>query len=392
MDDQQDIIKPTNIKVLEASPKDKAMAVGYKFIYSKFRYTPLELRIIYTIANSKDFQDSIHNAMDAKKGKGTNSLFSDAICCKLPLSDISDNPNDYKNIKKAFERLASKAIAADTNYKINGKGKTYNHWKYIPFLAMPETDNGTGYAQFYMHQDVCNAIIDITKGWRAFELKILASLTSSYSMYFYTRFSRQDKSNNGFINVSFDKLQEDMYIPKSYLTNTKMLKERVLDTAKAELDKKANYSFEYELTKSKYSRKVDGITFKVYHIAKNDVTDKKVLENKEKHLIGAQGVVSNKFKDFLLNEMNISESQLAIHVKCGNLFKIETAYKNRYGLSAYFNYLVEKCDELKERALKKSNDPNDICKYLIGTLIRNIVPEIEKETHEIRKSTTKVSK
>lgn len=346
--------------------ENKELKAGYKFIFGKYKYTTWELRVIYNIIYSKGFQDKIQLLINKKKNgeKYGSNVFPHTVHVSIPLNQITQNKNEYNDVWRAFCNLDEKSYKVITDKK-NAK---------IRLLVFPTMDKVTKIISFDMMPEVCESFIDISKGFRNFEFRILCSLTSSYSMRFYAMFAHQDKdNNNGIRSIKIERLKEILQFPETYLGNITMLKKRILEPARTELNKVANYSFNYELTRTGLSRKYDGIKFQVIHIPANDVKDAKRLENKEKTIIQKYSKISIPLYDILLHEVQFQENEIKSNT--ANFILLENVYKSQYG-SNYINEIAAKLFELKGRALRRDRDHWQA--YVIGA-IKKITADMEQE-------------
>ena len=152
------------------------------------------------------------------------------IPCRYLLSNSDKN---YTNIPKAFG-LADKKITYSKD----------NRDYYLTVISFPELvkQGGRSYVTFVIHNDLWHALLDFSKGYRLFSMTSLMSLSSTYSVILYLLVSQQRGPMNLGINYLRQLLGCDKL--KSYNRGFNFFN-RIIDPARAELDEKTPYSFEY---------------------------------------------------------------------------------------------------------------------------------------------------
>ena len=152
----------------------------------------------------------------------------------LPARYLLDKGStNYHCISKAFS-LADKRITYEKN-------DIYYH---LHIIAFPEfrKDGKNKLVTFVMHREIWHSLLDFVKGYRLISLPTIMALQSTYSVVMYLLCSQQSRP----ITYSITRLREltNTMDKKAYSRNSNFFA-KVLDVAKAELDKKAPYSFDY---------------------------------------------------------------------------------------------------------------------------------------------------
>jgi len=146
---------------------------------------------------------------------------------------LDKGSTNYHCIKKAFT-LADKRITYEKN-------DIYYH---LHILAFPEFRKAgkNKLITFVIHREIWHALIDFVKGYRLVSLPTMMTLQSTYSVVMYLICSQQTRP----ITYSIMRLREmtNTLDKRAYARNSNFFA-KVLDVAKAELDKKAPYSFDY---------------------------------------------------------------------------------------------------------------------------------------------------
>lgn len=146
---------------------------------------------------------------------------------------LDKGSTNYHCIKKAFS-LADKRITYEKN-------DIYYHLHIIAFPEFRKAGKNK-LITFVVHREIWHALIDFVKGYRLVSLPTLMALQSTYAVVFYLIVSQQTRP----ITYSITRLREmtNTLDKKAYARNNNFFA-KVLDVAKAELDKKAPFSFDY---------------------------------------------------------------------------------------------------------------------------------------------------
>lgn len=146
---------------------------------------------------------------------------------------LDKGSTNYHCIKKAFT-LADKRITYEKN-------DIYYHLHIIAFPEFRKSGKNK-LITFVIHREIWHALIDFVKGYRLVSLPTMMTLQSTYSVVMYLICSQQTRP----ITYSIMRLREmtNTLDKRAYSRNSNFFA-KVLDVAKAELDKKAPYSFDY---------------------------------------------------------------------------------------------------------------------------------------------------
>jgi len=221
----------------------KDIIQSYIITTAKFNFSVYEKRILYRIVENLQF------LLDGKKlnqkYKIDKNLFGD-FRFQMPISDFlkDGDKSNHKEVKKAFKRLQTKILEYEDDKR----------WASISLLTNPILDKYSDIVSFTIHNMILDALMNFSKGYRKYELKIAMQFESVYAMRFYELISGQKTP----ICYSIDQLKEIFQITNKY-TYIKDFRLYVLDVAKKELDKCSPYTFTYEMNKT--GRKFTSITF-----------------------------------------------------------------------------------------------------------------------------------
>lgn len=374
---------------------NKQVYASKAFALARYKYTPIEMRILASIIYSKGIQDKIHAFLDYKKDKGSlrghnyttdkgfASLFGfpRSIDLEIPLSDFTTNPKEYKDIQNALKNIAN----------IEKRPFEYEDkkvWKALTFIAFLEIEKENLICKFSMHKDICNLIAHVNNGFRRFEFEIICSLKSYYSMRFYMMFAHQDKykepneDKEGYVTFELSELKEMFKLGDSYIENVAAFKQTI-KKAKKELDEKANYSFEVEYFKGKKAyKKTEKVRFHIIHKAENEREEENKLQRQINHAIETQfPPITMQFKDYLLNELQFSDKE--IYSSQANFQKAQKFFIVAFGEDFLDKGVGDKLYNMKTRYLADPNKDRNWQRYIVGTLkntttLQAIISEIRK--------------
>lgn len=146
---------------------------------------------------------------------------------------LPDGSNHYELVINAARSLMQKQIEYyDT------KTKTFFLSPVIYNLTL---EKGSGKVRFYTSRRVFDAVVDLTKGYSAYELEKAMQLPSPYALRFYILMNSQTQP----LTISVDDLRKMFGLEDKYKLNADFIK-RVVDSSKKVLDESKYNSFNYE--------------------------------------------------------------------------------------------------------------------------------------------------
>jgi len=227
------------------------------------------------------------------------TLYNDRIIT-MPINAFlaGENDENYTRVKEALKKLRNKTF----EYENGGK------WKLVGIIEKPNFDI-SGVAQFELQPEVYDAILNFSKGYRKYELKVAMQFESVYAMRFYELMSGQKTP----LCYSIDQIKDMFQISDKY-DRVNDFKKKVLDTAKRELDKCSPYTFNYEMNKT--GRKFTSVTF--YPKYQPQFRD----DNLEKHELRKQISLSwdlpKEVTDYLIHNFDFTKDGIKNNL---NIFK-----------------------------------------------------------------------
>jgi len=326
----------------------KEVIQSYIVTTARYEFNVYEKRVLYRI---------IEMTQDLLEGKKLNQkyrldkLLIDLWEVHLPITALLQNENDthYSRIKEALRTLSRKFIQYEDD-KV---------WKEFPLIGYPEIGKYTGIVKFKIHEDIYNALLDFSKGFKKYELKTAFEFNSVYAMRFYELFSKQRTP----LIFSIIQLKKMFGVESKYKQINDFIR-KVIEAAKKELDEKSPYSFTY--TPLKTGRMITSIKFHPYVIREN--ADEEFIEmqgDADKRKYGATWLIEKQVLDYLREQYNFSNPELN-----NNIGLFEQAQKTVPDLLFFLS-------EIKAKALRANNPKG----YVINALRKkmNIRPKPKKE-------------
>ena len=222
---------------------NKKVVQSYTLTTSRYKFTAYEKRILYRIVEFA--QDEIKGIMIRDNlHKIDHNLWGRELT--MPVADILKNEKDenYTKAKAAFSSLQKKTVVYEDD-KV---------WESTQIILGVKLAKNNGMVKFEVHNNIWNAMLDFTKGYRKYELMTAMQFDSVYSMRMYELLSGQKRP----LDLSFEQLRE-MFCVKDKYSKANDFKRWILDVAKKELDENSPYSFNY--IDIKEGRKVVGFRF-----------------------------------------------------------------------------------------------------------------------------------
>jgi plasmid replication initiation protein len=261
---------------------------SYILTTARYKFNVHEKRIMYRLVEMIQFQLA---------GKKLNQRYSvqkdffDLYHVEIPLRAFLHNEHDTNHIraKTALTRLTEKVLYYEDE----------NEWKAIPLIILPRIKKHEGTCTFRLHEDIYDALLNFSKGYKKYELKTAMQFESVYAMRLYELLSKQKTP----LTYSIEQLKAMFGIEDKYNRPPDFIK-RVIDTAKKELDAKSPYSFEYKPLKT--GKQITSIKFYPTYIAKNE-TDEEHIKSQKRELIRRKDfhpgahidrAITNYLKDF----------------------------------------------------------------------------------------------
>lgn len=191
----------------------------------------------------------------------------------IPVHDImpKGDKKHYSVLRQHIKGIAS--IVLETVEENSKDSKIYH--------LVNDVDTEKGIIYLNLREEVWQAMLDFSKGYRYYDIDKTFTLNSAYSVRFYLLMAGQKQA----LNFSMENIKQMLALEDKYKNNNMLIK-KVIDKAKTELDEKMPYSFTYK-TQSRPTGKrgkpsIDSITFSPVHLPDNEDKETAALELKKR--------------------------------------------------------------------------------------------------------------
>ncbi len=318
---------------------NKELIQSYILTTAKYDYSVYEKRILYRIV--EQLQLLIEGKTLDKNYSMQEIPHEDIKLFKFtfPFSAFKKNEEDknHAQIKKALLSLEKKGFEYEDS----------EVWETINILYLPKVFKNKEYIGFTLREEIIQAFLDFSKGFKKYELKTAMEFESVYSMRFYELLSNQKTP----INYSIDTLKEMFQIENKYKLTADFLR-YVIEPAKKELDKCSPYTFHYETIKT--GRKITSIRFIPIH--QPQFEDESLKKQKAMKQMSNRWFIPKNIEDYLKYNYEFTDKELN-----NNLSLFESLY-NHLSEEELLDFLVE----LKAQSVLY--EIKNIKAYLIGSL------------------------
>lgn len=336
-----------------AKSNNKLQFQSYIFSTAKYSFSVYEKRILYRMI---EFEQRMitQQALD-KSVKIDTNLWGDkmyTVPMSLLLSSGEDDESKEgksKNNKRfidAFKALQDKKVVYEDD-EVYGRVGLINEFEF------KKRDR---FITWKASNKIVEMVMDFSKGWRAYELKIAFNLQSAYAMRFYELVGNKTAKITYMTSDLIKMFElENKYLQKSGKPNYKLIEKYVLQKAQEELDKVSPYTFSYKFSK-------DYTTIDIFPIYQPQFSNAKYERDKGKN-IDLSKVLTNREIETLTNEFGFTEQGLK-----NNYPLWEQAKKTLPEMYSFFWF----------QQIRKSPKNKQVPKYVIG-ILRNLIADAEKE-------------
>ncbi|MDR0206818.1 MAG: replication initiation protein [Bacteroidales bacterium] len=226
---------------------------SYILTTARYDFNVYEKRILYRIVEGMQFLLKGEKLnMDLRFR--INKLLFDLYEVEMPLNAFLSDEEDKNHVraKDALRRMQQKTFEYEDD----------REWKSIPLIGYPKIHKYESMVKFKLHEDIYDALMNFSKGFKKYELKTAFKFKSVYAMRFYELFSGQKTP----LIYSIKDLKLMFGVEKKYKLTADFIK-RVVITAQRELNEKSPYSFEYRPLKK--GREIVNIKFYPVTIPEN---------------------------------------------------------------------------------------------------------------------------
>ena len=329
-----------------AKVNNKLQFQSYIFSTAKYSFSVYEKRILYRMI---EFEQRMVNqeALD-KAVKIDTNLWGDKMYT-VPMSLLLSSGEDDETKEgksKNNKRFIDALTALQDKKVVYENDEVYGRVGVISEFEFKKRDR---FVTWKVSSKIVEMIMDFSKGWRAYELKIAFNLQSAYAMRFYELVSNKTSK---IIYKTSDLIKmfelEDKYKQKSGKPNYSLIELRVIKKAQMELDKVSPYTFNYQFSK-------DYSTIEIFPVFQSQFSNAKY--ERKKTDVNLLDVLTER-EITTLTEFGFNEQGL----------------KNNYGLFEQAKkVLPENYSFFWFQQIKKSRKNNSPA-YIIG-ILRNLIAD-----------------
>lgn len=317
-----------------AKVESKEILQSYIITTAKYNFNVHEKRIMYRIIELNQY------LIEGKQLNKDYSYIKNSLgdmTYTMPISAFlkSDENNNHKEVKKAFESLQKKIITYEDN----------TIWASLSIIANPKIIRFSNTITFTVDKMINDAFLNFSKGYKKYELQIAMGFESIYSMRFYELLSNQKTP----INYSIESLKEMFELENKYSKINDFFK-RVIEPAKKELDRCSPYTFHYEPLKT--ARKITGVRLIPVHQPQFD--DPSIKQKSIMKQASLSWIIPKNIEDYLVYNFEFTIQELK-----NNISLLEVI-----GKSISENELLDFLVEIKGRSVFSDNPKG----FLIGAL------------------------
>jgi plasmid replication initiation protein len=228
--------------------------------------------------------------------------YKEFVVVELPMSDFLTDGDDknHSRVKAALKSLHQKTFT----YSDDGV------WECFSIIANPRIRLRSSKVSFIVDARVWDVLLDFSRGFSRYDLRVAFTLESSYAMRMYELLAGQKDP----IIYSIDALRKEFKLEGKYAPTKDFIK-RVIESAKNELDSKSPITFTY--TPLKEGKKFTRILFYPKRQIDKEAKDSLFKETVRKYGIGAS-ISAEETR--ILTEIGFSRSgirnNLELFLKC----------------------------------------------------------------------------
>lgn len=228
----------------EREAASREVVQSYIATTAMYDFNVYEKRVLYNLV--KLAQSQINGIKLAENLYKIDHRYSEFLRIELPISDFLTDADDrhHDRIKEALQSLHRKTF-------------TYRDaqvWECFSIIANPKIELHSSQVSFIVNAKVWDVLLDFSRGFTRYDLGVAFSLESPYSMRFYEILCSQTSP----MTYSLDELRRAFSLGDKYPMSKDFI-QRVVESAKKELDRKSPVTFTY--TPLKDGRKITRIVF-----------------------------------------------------------------------------------------------------------------------------------
>jgi plasmid replication initiation protein len=288
------------ITTTEQKRTSRQVVQSYIFTTAIYDFNVYEKRVLYNLV--KLAQSQIEGVKLSDSLYKIDHAYKEFVVVELPMSDFLTDGDDknHSRVKAALKSLHQKTFT----YSDDGV------WECFSIIANPRIRLRSSKVSFIVDARVWDVLLDFSRGFSRYDLRVAFTLESSYAMRMYELLAGQKDP----IIYSIDALRKEFKLEGKYALTKDFIK-RVIESAKNELDSKSPITFTY--TPLKEGKKFTRILFYPKRQIDKEAKDSLFKETVRKYGIGAS--ISTE-ETRILTEIGFSRSgirnNLELFLKC----------------------------------------------------------------------------
>ena len=288
------------ITTTEQERTSRQVVQSYIFTTAIYDFNVYEKRVLYNLV--KLAQSQIEGVKLSDSLYKIDHAYKEFVVVELPMSDFLTDGDDknHSRVKAALKSLHQKTFT----YSDDGV------WECFSIIANPRIRLRSSKVSFIVDARVWDVLLDFSRGFSRYDLRVAFTLESSYAMRMYELLAGQKDP----IIYSIDALRKEFKLEGKYALTKDFIK-RVIESAKNELDSKSPITFTY--TPLKEGKKFTRILFYPKRQIDKEGKDSLFKETVRKYGIGAS-ISAEETR--ILTEIGFSRSgirnNLELFLKC----------------------------------------------------------------------------
>ena len=288
------------ITTTEQERTSRQVVQSYIFTTAIYDFNVYEKRVLYNLV--KLAQSQIEGVKLSDSLYKIDHAYKEFVVVELPMSDFLTDEDDknHSRVKAALKSLHQKTFT----YSDDGV------WECFSIIANPRIRLRSSKVSFIVDARVWDVLLDFSRGFSRYDLRVAFTLESSYAMRMYELLAGQKDP----IIYSIDALRKEFKLEGKYALTKDFIK-RVIESAKNELDSKSPITFTY--TPLKEGKKFTRILFYPKRQIDKEAKDSLFKETVRKYGIGAS-ISAEETR--ILTEIGFSRSgirnNLELFLKC----------------------------------------------------------------------------
>ena len=221
----------------------------------------------------------------------------------FPLRSVlfSEKDKNYAKAKQSLVRYSNWVLTEEVNDK----------FRVTPVLSFSELDSGNGTLRVEIRKNVWEKLLDFSKGYSEYNPEIILKITSPFGRQMYKGLRNQ----KGILSFSMENLKKTFGYADKYRDRDTDFIRKVVDKAKQELDKVADYSFVYDVV---YGHE-DGISVGRKKVVQVNFTSVRRVGNESddavRKMIHPAQVVSSDVYDILTKKLYFTCAEVRANIK-----------------------------------------------------------------------------